>query len=131
MTDWRRAISGEACYLAAERAGSEGIQKIKNAGAEFDWHLHQFPDLRFIDARFHSLIAEMSGSTILLRAETEIQLALTDVILSTEKPIGSRGLASYNHDKIIEAISKHNGNGAREAMIRHAEDTFIWLTMLL
>ncbi|MDR6759125.1 DNA-binding FadR family transcriptional regulator [Mycoplana sp. BE70] len=131
LTDWRRAISGEACFLAAERAGPEALTKIREAGKDFDRLLHQFPDLRFADARFHSLIAEVSGSAALLRAETEIQLALTDVILAIDKPIGSRRLTAYTHDPIIEAISHGNGNAGREAMIRHAEDTFSWVTMLL
>lgn len=131
LTDWRRAISGEACFLAAERASSENLARIRQAGADFDRLLHRFPDLRFADARFHGLIAEISGSAALLRAETEIQLALTDVILAIEKPVGSRRLTAYTHDPIIAAISLGNGYAAREAMIGHAEDTFSWVTMLL
>ncbi len=131
LTDWRRAISGEACYLAAERARPEAMTRILDASKDFDRLLHQFPDLRFADARFHSLIAEVSDSATLLRAEIEIQLALTDVILAIEKPIGSRRLTAYTHDPIVQAISRGHGSAAREAMILHAEDTFNWVTMLL
>jgi len=131
LTDWRRAISGEACFLAAERASPEQMTQIREAGANFDKLLHQFPDLRFADARFHTLIAEASGSAHLVRAETEIQIALTDVILSIAKPFGTRHLTSYTHDPILRALAASNGAGAREAMIRHAEDTFSWVTILL
>ena len=131
LTDWRRGISGEACFLAAERARPEDLVRIREAGADFDRLLNQFPDLRFADARFHSLIAEFSGSAALLRAETEIQIALTDVILAIDKPGGSRHLTAYTHAPIIEAIASGNGNAAREAMILHAEDTYSWVTMLL
>lgn len=131
LTDWRRGISGEACFLAAERAQPEGLVGIREAGADFDRLLHQFPELRFADARFHSLIAELSGSAALLRAETEIQIALTDVILAIDKPGGSRRLAAFTHAPIIEAIASGNGKAARDAMILHAEDTYSWVTMLL
>lgn len=131
LIDWRRAISGEACYLAAERATPESLAGIRHAGEDFDRLLGKFPDLRFADARFHSVVAEVSGSPALLRAETELQLALTDMILAIEKPPVGRHLTTYTHDPIIEAISNGNGAAAREAMLHHAEDTFTWITMLL
>lgn len=130
LTDWRRGISGEACFLAAQRATPEQVQEIRAAGLNFDRLLHKFPDLRFADAQFHSLIAEISGSTALARAETEIQLALTDVILAVEKPMGNKRLIAFAHAPIIEAIAKGDGEAARNAMISHAEDTLQWVTML-
>jgi DNA-binding FadR family transcriptional regulator len=131
LTDWRRAISGEACFLAAKRVSRKSIAEIRQAGELYDGFLHKYPDLRFADARFHSLIAEVSGSASLVREETEIQRVLTDVILAIKKPIASKHLPAYSHDPIIKAIAGSNGNAAREAMIRHAEDTFNWVTMLL
>ena len=62
LTDWRRAIFGESCFLAAERATPQQVQEIRASGQNFDKLLHQFPDLRFADAQFHGLIAEISGS---------------------------------------------------------------------
>ncbi|WP_429817534.1 FadR/GntR family transcriptional regulator [Ensifer sp. B1-9] len=130
LTDWRRAISGEACYLAAERSTPERLLDIKAANQEY-MSLAQFPDLRFADVRLHVAIAEASGSSRLIRAETEIQVAMTDVILATDRPVRSRKLASYDHGPIIRAIEIGHAQNAREAMIRHAEDTFNWAVLLL
>lgn len=131
LTDWRRAISGEACFLTASRASAEDLVAIQTAGDNFDQLLPKFPDVRFADARLHSLIAETSKSENLLRGEIEIQRILTEVILAIEKPRGSKHLTSFSHDPIIKAIAQGNGNAAREAMLNHAEDTFTWVTLLL
>ncbi|MCZ7911488.1 GntR family transcriptional regulator [Agrobacterium leguminum] len=130
LTDWRRAISGEACYLAAERSRPEQLSEILSAEQNYN-SIDQFPDLRFADVRLHVAIAEASGSSRLIRAETEIQVAMTDVILATDRPVRSRKLASYDHGPIIRAIEIRDAQNAREAMIRHAEDTFNWAVLLL
>lgn len=130
LTDWRRAISGEACYLAAERSTPERLLHIQAADQEY-MSLEQFPDLRFADVRLHVAIAEASGSSRLVRGETEIQVAMTDVILATDRPVRSRKLASYDHGPIIRAIATGHAADAREAMIRHAEDTFNWAVLLM
>ncbi|WP_409314757.1 FadR/GntR family transcriptional regulator [Pseudomonas putida] len=131
LTDWRRAISGEACFFAATRATRQDLEAIRAAGNEFDSLIHQFPELRFGDARLHSLIAKVSGSEALLRSEMEIQRILTDVILCIEKPKGTKDLPGYSHDEIIAAIAKGDGELARTVMINHAEGTFTWATLLL
>lgn len=131
LTDWRRAISGEACFFAATRASAEERVAIHNAGDNFYQSLPTFPDVRFADARLHSLIAEVSKSENLLRGEIEIQRVLTEVILAIEKPRGSKHLPGFSHDPIITAITQGNGPAAKEAMLSHAEDTFTWVTLLL
>ncbi|MBB5539142.1 FadR/GntR family transcriptional regulator [Rhizobium giardinii] len=130
LTDWRRAISGEACYLAAERSTPEQLSQIRSLEQAFN-STDQFPDLRFADVRLHVAIAEASGSSRLIRAETELQVALTDVILSTDRPVRSRKLTSYDHGPIVQAIELGHAAQAREAMIRHAEDTFNWAVLLV
>ncbi|RUM20467.1 FadR family transcriptional regulator [Rhizobium vallis] len=131
LTDWRRAVSGEACFLAAERSTPDRLSQIRSAEQEYSSSEVQFPELRFADVRLHVAIAEASGSSRLVRAEMELQVALTDVILSTDRPVRSRKLASYDHGPIIRAIEAGQAAQAREAMIRHAEDTFNWAALLV
>lgn len=131
LTDWRRAISGEACFLAAGQATSQDLDLIRAAGVQFDQLLNSFPDLRIADAHLHTLIASASKSSHLERQEIEIQSLLSEVILSVAKVGGTKRLATYSHDPIIEAIATGNGAAAREAMLEHAEDTFNWATIML
>ncbi|MDF0731557.1 FCD domain-containing protein [Pseudomonas entomophila] len=132
LTDWRRGVAGEACFLAARRATGGQLQRLEEAATEFDSHGIKFPEVRFADAKYHTLIAEISGSASLARQEVEIQGLLTKLILGTEhKPLKSKEIAGYSHDEITSAILSGNGEAARQAMIDHAEYTFIWTTMLL
>lgn len=130
LTDWRRAISGEACYLATERANDTNLRTIRDSGVEFDRALNKYPDRRFADTKFHCLIAEVSASPRLLREETEIQVALTETFMPVVTPHGSKHLATYTHQPIIKAISLRNPEAARSAMIEHAEDTYKWVSLL-
>lgn len=129
LTDWRRAVSGEAALLAAERRTELQLNGITAAAADFEKTLKMFPELRFADARLHALIAEASGSDHLMKAEAEIQIELTQIICSANRPMGNRRLASFDHGEIIGAIADRDGTAARAAMIRHVEDTFSWLSM--
>lgn len=131
LTDWRRGVSGESCYLAAVRATSAERNAILQASENFDGMGNKFPDVRFADARYHTVIAETSKSPSLIRNEIEIQRILTEVILATDKPLKSKEIAGYSHDEITSALMTGNGDQARQAMINHAEATFTWATMLL
>ncbi|WP_460146790.1 FadR/GntR family transcriptional regulator [Pseudomonas sp. S2_A02] len=131
LTDWRRAISGEACFLAAKRADANEITRIQLAAHTFDELLPKLPDTRFADVRFHGLIAEASKSQSLIRGEIEIQRILTEVILAIEKPRELKKIAGSCHDGIMAAIASGDGEDARQAMLEHAEETFTWATLLL
>lgn len=132
LTDWRRGVSGEACFLAAERASPAQLQILREAELELVGYGTQFPNVRFADAKFHTLIAEISGSESLRRQEVEIQGLLTKVILAAEhRPVGSKDIAGYNHDELTSFILKGDADSSRRAMLDHAEYTFIWTTMLL
>lgn len=131
LTDWRRAISGEACYLAAMRATAHERTAIQEASASFDCLGSKFPDVRFADAKYHTLIADTSKSPSLIRNEIEIQRILTEVILSAHKPLKIKEIAGYNHDEITLAILAGDNDRARQEMVNHAEATFTWATMLL
>lgn len=130
LTDMRRAVSGEACALAAERANAAYVEDIRQAADLFDRLVGEFPAVRFADARFHILIAEASQSARLLENEIAIQTELTDFILSATKAI-SKGIAAYDHGPILRAILAGKPDAARAAMIVHAEDTFKWSTAVI
>lgn len=131
LTDWRRAISGEACLLAAERGKAEDFARIRDAAAAFDDMLPEFPAPRFADARLHLLIAEISGSSRLLAQEKDIQTEMTDVILSVAGHLYSKDYTNASHARIVAAICARKGEAARKAMVRHAEETCAWVSALL
>ncbi|WP_416384282.1 MULTISPECIES: hypothetical protein [Rhizobium/Agrobacterium group] len=50
----------------------------------------------------------------MVRGETEIQVATTNVILATDSPVRSRKLAFYGHGPIIRAIAARHPADARQ-----------------
>ena len=112
LTDWRRAISGEAAALAAERA----------VGA--------FAGFRLADARFHIAVAEASGSRRLVAAETQIQVEIAEMLRAVPGPRLARAVSQASHDPIVAAIAAGDADAARSAMQRHVEGTYDWIVGL-
>lgn len=131
LTDWRRAISGEACYLAAERGTAEDFAAIQDAAEEFNRGAADITSRRMADARLHTLIAEASKSADLVRQEILIQERLNVLILPQPTPSLAKFTRSMQHDSLIAAIIKRDPEGARREMIAHVESTFDWSTSLL
>lgn len=131
LTDWRRAISGEACYLAAERGTEEDFTAIREAADDFDSCSMEISKRRSADARLHSLIAAAAKSNDLLSQEQLIQEQLNIVILPQDTPALAKHTRSMQHELILEAIFARDGEKARREMIAHVESTFDWSCTLL
>lgn len=94
LTTIRRAISGEASALAAERATPDEMDQIEYLAAatgsdDGEFSMRQF---RWADASLHILIAITSGSDRIATAEAEIQVELERVITA--------GLPYFDHPEI-------------------------------
>jgi GntR family transcriptional regulator, transcriptional repressor for pyruvate dehydrogenase complex len=69
LSDWRRAVSGEAAALAAERIDRDRLDQLDGfAEAARRQADEGFPAFRLADSRFHLAIAEASGSARLAAA---------------------------------------------------------------
>ncbi|SRR5258708_4694954 len=130
LTDWRRAISGEACYLAAERGALRDFELIQEAAAEFLRYAADVGKRRMADARLHTLIAEASRSADLLREEIQIQEKLNTLILPQPTPSLAKNTPSMQHDSLVSAIISRNPEGARKEMLVHVESTYNWTSSL-
>src|SRR3954464_1681955 len=86
LTDWRRAVSGEAAALAALRRTAGELDALHEAAAAAEAappHAHAY---RRADARFHVLIAELARSRRLVAAEVNVQVELAEVLTITPGP---------------------------------------------
>ena len=117
LTDWRRAISGEAAALAAERASEDGsprgcaARRRRPRGA-----VGEFAAFRLADARFHIAIAEAARSRRLIAAETQIQVEIAEMLRVVPGPRLARAVSQAGHDPIVAAIV---AGEAGEARTRH------------
>src|SRR4051812_119926 len=126
LTDWRRAVSGEAAALAALRRTAGELDALREAAA-VEAATADAPVYRRADARFHVLIAELARSRRLVAAEVNLQVELAEVLTITPGPARARRVSQAGHDPIIIAIAAADPDTARTATIRHVEATHDWV----
>jgi GntR family transcriptional regulator, transcriptional repressor for pyruvate dehydrogenase complex len=131
LCDWRRAVSGEAAALAADRVEGPGLALLEELAAEVERRTAGgFAGYRLADSRFHMAIAEASASARLISAETAVQAELGEVLASIPAPVRARRVSATGHDPIVAAIGRGDGEGAHAAMVSHVEATYDWVVGL-
>jgi GntR family transcriptional regulator, transcriptional repressor for pyruvate dehydrogenase complex len=131
LTDWRRAVSGEAAALAAERAGAPEVRAIVEGAAGVERRAGGgFAEFRLADSRFHIAVAEAGASPRLVAAETALQAALAELLGAIPAPVRARRASANGHQPIVDAIAGHDPRAAREAVIAHVEATHDWFVGL-
>jgi DNA-binding FadR family transcriptional regulator len=130
LTDWRRAISGEAAALAAQRAEPGARRAVAAAAAAAERAVGDFAGFRLADARFHVTVAEASGSHRLVAAETQIQVEIAEMLRVVPGPRLARAASQASHDPIVAAIGHGDAEAAHTAMARHVEATYDWIVGL-
>jgi GntR family transcriptional regulator, transcriptional repressor for pyruvate dehydrogenase complex len=127
LTDWRRAVSGEAGALAALRASAAQRELVRRAAAAVEGAATAFASFRIADARFHIVIAEASGNARLVRAEAAIQAELGEVLALVPGPELARRASGAGHEPLLRAIADADPPAARAATWRHVEATYDWI----
>ena len=130
LTDWRRAVSGEAAALAALRRTGDEAHALEDAMRAVEAAAAEAGAFRRADARFHVLIAELARSHRLLAAEANLQLELGDVLALTPGPARARLASQAGHEPIVTAIVAGDADAARAATVRHVEATHDWVVGL-
>ena len=126
LSDWRRAISGEACALAANRATEAERFDILELAESYRRVASSKVERRFSDARMHIRIAEASGSPRIAEAEREIQEQLTRMISIMPELSEANQAIGTGHDELIAALIAGHADAARSFMIEHIEATYNW-----
>lgn len=126
LTDWRRAVSGEASFLAALRGTAAERAELQRLMGEYRSVIGDTTQRRFADARLHIHIAEMTGNTHLAEAEREIQDQLTRFIRVTAFTGVDVSHADMDHTELVEAILAGDAERARRALVDHVEITYYW-----
>ena len=125
LTDWRRAVSGEASALAAVRSTPAELEELDRRSCEYTRHYQRPADRRIADAQLHLHIAQLSRSTRLLEAERDIQDTLSRILRVV--PDAQAGMeAKSTHDGLIDAIASGDSTRARFELHEHVELTFTW-----
>jgi GntR family transcriptional regulator, transcriptional repressor for pyruvate dehydrogenase complex len=125
MLELRIGIETEAAALAAQRRSDADVRELRAALAEFARAIESGQDAVAADFRFHLGIAraahnphyaelvEVLGEAIIPRARLDAPVPMTDERRDYLRRVNAE------HDSILEAIARQDGDAARAAMRTH------------
>ncbi|HEX9480671.1 MAG TPA: FCD domain-containing protein, partial [Solirubrobacteraceae bacterium] len=109
--------------LAAERAGAPALQRLDELVATLDDSLEDFAAYRQADIRLHVGLAEACGSARLVRAMTEVQGAMTDLISYIAHPPEVLASSNAQHRRLLAAVREGDEMRAAKVMAEHLQGT--------
>jgi GntR family transcriptional repressor for pyruvate dehydrogenase complex len=121
--DERLAVELGVAVLAAERAEPAAVQELDDLVAELEDLLEDFPAYRQADIRLHVGLAEAARSPRLVRAMTEAQGAMTDLIAYIAHPPEVLASSNDQHRRIVAAVRDRDAARAAGTMTEHLQGT--------
>jgi DNA-binding GntR family transcriptional regulator len=113
--------AGRAAENVDERAAAEIRAEMASVVAPAGSEYRDYRLLAAHDARFHSLIARLSGSEQVLRAFERTHCHLHIFRLYFHKNVGFEAVAE--HQRIADAITGGDPDAAEKAMVNHLENS--------
>ncbi|HET8813905.1 MAG TPA: FCD domain-containing protein [Solirubrobacterales bacterium] len=123
VLDYRVAVEAGAALLAAERGDESQFDRLEELVARMARELEDFEEYRRIDVRFHIGIAEAAHSPRLLRAMTDVQAQMSDLISLIPHPLEVLARSNEQHGRVVKALRKRDGPRAVKQMREHTEGT--------
>jgi GntR family transcriptional repressor for pyruvate dehydrogenase complex len=121
--DQRLAVELGVAVLASERAEPADVDALEEVLAALDDALEDFVAYRQADIRLHVGLAEATRSTSLVRAMTEAQGAMTDLIAYIAHPPQVLESSNAQHRRLISAVREGDAMRAARVMAEHLQGT--------
>lgn len=123
ICDQRLAVEMGVAVLAAERADPASLAMLDRVAAGLDDMLEDFAAYRQADTRLHVGLAEAAGSTRLVRAMTEVQGSMTDLIAHIAHPPQVLASSNAQHRRLLAAVREGDAMRAAKVMTEHLQGT--------
>jgi len=123
ICDQRLAIEVGAAMLAAERAQPQELAALDAVAESLDRALEDFAAYRQADIRLHVGLAEAARSTRLVRAMTETQGEMTDLISHIAHPPEVLASSNAQHRRLLAALRERDPFRAARVMAEHLQGT--------
>ncbi|MGO9820244.1 MAG: FadR/GntR family transcriptional regulator [Solirubrobacteraceae bacterium] len=120
VLDFRVAVELGATLLAAERCTSEQLDRL-DALADAMMEVDDFDVYRRADIRFHIGVAEAAASPRLVRAMTEVQGQMSQLITRIAHPPVLLRHSNAQHRELVALLRRRNGPEAVRVMRGHIE----------
>jgi DNA-binding FadR family transcriptional regulator len=121
--DQRMAVELGVAVLAAERSQPTDLQALDDVAAALEDALEDFAAYRQADIRLHVGLAEATGSTRLVRAMTEVQGAMTDLISYIAHPPEVLASSNAQHRRLLAAVRDRDAMRAARVITDHLQGT--------
>ena len=121
--DQRLAVELGAALLASDRAQPAELDALDEIAAALEQSLEDFSTYRQADVRLHVGLAEAAHSNQLVRAMTEVQGAMTDLISHIAHPPEVLASSNTQHRKLLAAVREGDGNRAMALVRDHLQGT--------
>jgi GntR family transcriptional repressor for pyruvate dehydrogenase complex len=122
ILDHRVAIESGAVVLACERAEAGDLERLDTLVSRMT-EASDFEDYRRADIRFHIGIAEAARSPRLVRAMTEVQGHMSDLIALIAHPDQVLTHSNEQHRRLVKLLRKPDSGAAVQLMREHIEGT--------
>ena len=123
ICDQRLAVELGVAVLAAGRATEPSLLALDDVCATLDDVLEDFAAYRQADIRLHVGLAEATGSARLVRAMTETQGAMTDLIAYIAHPPEVLSSSNGQHRRLLAAVREGDSMRAAQVMAEHLQGT--------
>ncbi|GFG50890.1 GntR family transcriptional regulator [Mycolicibacterium agri] len=122
LGDMRAAVSGAAARLAAERATTAEVNRLREVTTRLEAATDE-PEQRRIEGRYYIDVAAIAQSVRLTRMEIDLQAELSQLLWSSHRSPDELADAVASHRRVIDAIAKRDGALARELTETHIAAT--------
>lgn len=113
----RKMFEPPVAALAAERATEEDIEQLRVLRRQVEEKIYLHLPHQERDMELHTKIAECTKNQITERLISVINSGIASAIDMTDSSLLEETIRE--HRAVIEAISRHDAEGAREAMLTH------------
>jgi DNA-binding FadR family transcriptional regulator len=121
--DQRLAVELGVAVLAAERARPGDLDALDEVAVALEGVLEDFPAYRQADIHLHVGLAEATRSARLVRAMTEVQGAMTDLISYIAHPPEILASSNAQHRRLLAAVREGEAMRAARVMTEHLQGT--------
>lgn len=118
----RRLIEPEVARLAAERATDGQVDDMRRSLVRQQRLLDEGQSIVDEDSALHLIIARSSQNSLLVRMMESIHELLRESREESLRAHATMERSLAGHNRIVDAIAKHDRAAARQAMLRHVLD---------
>ena len=120
LSDLRCILEPEIAALSAEKATEQDIEELQKICTDVSEMIKRGEDYSQRDIEFHVKIATITGNLVIPQLIPLITQGLSLYVNLTNHNMA--GSAAITHQKVVDAIKRHDSEGAYASMLEHMKE---------